>query len=442
MVSLAALRWLADQDAAFVMLERDGSVLATTAPVRPSDARLRRAQSLASRSDVGLAIAKELIKQKLGGQEALARDALSNAQAAQMISSVRIALKDATTIENTRYLEAQAALAYWSAWRSVQVTFPKKDGHRVPDHWRSFGARISPLTHSPRLAVNPSNAILNYLYAILEAEARLAIAALGLDPGLGFLHFDSRTRDSLACDVMEPVRPQVHAYLLEWLRREPLRKEWFFEQRDGNCRLMGSFAARLAETAPTWSRAVAPLAEWIARSLWTTLSKPTSRRAPATRLTQNHRRAAKGVAPNAKPNLPPRPPTVCRICGTGIRFGRRYCPKCNLTIAREGMIEAAKLGRAKGHSSEARARQAEKQRAHGAAVKSWNPSDNPHWLTEQFYREKIQARLSGIAVAVISSCLGVSEPYASLIRAKRYLPHPRHWLALAQLLKLDPGQEN
>src|SRR6266403_5146080 len=37
MVSLAALRWLADQDASFVMLDRDGSVLATTGPVRPSD---------------------------------------------------------------------------------------------------------------------------------------------------------------------------------------------------------------------------------------------------------------------------------------------------------------------------------------------------------------------------------------------------------------------
>src|SRR3954465_682043 len=35
MISLAALRWLADQDAAFIMLERDGSVLATTGPVRP-----------------------------------------------------------------------------------------------------------------------------------------------------------------------------------------------------------------------------------------------------------------------------------------------------------------------------------------------------------------------------------------------------------------------
>lgn len=48
MVSLAALRWLADQDAAFVMLNRDGTVLATTGPVRPSDARLRRAQAYSS----------------------------------------------------------------------------------------------------------------------------------------------------------------------------------------------------------------------------------------------------------------------------------------------------------------------------------------------------------------------------------------------------------
>src|SRR5690348_12184900 len=69
MVSLAALRWLADQKAAFVMLERDGSVLATTGPVRPSDARLRRAQSLAGINGIALGISKELIRQKLAAQK-------------------------------------------------------------------------------------------------------------------------------------------------------------------------------------------------------------------------------------------------------------------------------------------------------------------------------------------------------------------------------------
>jgi len=132
----------------------------------------------------------------------------------------------------------------------------------VPEHWHTFGARISPLSGSPRLAANPPNAILNYLYALLESEARLAAAALGLDPGLGVLHVDTPNRDSLACDLMEPVRPQVDAFVLDWITREPLSRQWFFEQRDGNCRLMAPLAIRLSETVPTWGRAVAPFAEW------------------------------------------------------------------------------------------------------------------------------------------------------------------------------------
>src|SRR5258706_12663072 len=76
MVSLAALRWLADQDASFVMLDRDGSVLATTGPVRSSDAKLRRAQSLSISNGTDVNIACELIRQKLAGQEQVARHKL------------------------------------------------------------------------------------------------------------------------------------------------------------------------------------------------------------------------------------------------------------------------------------------------------------------------------------------------------------------------------
>jgi hypothetical protein len=103
----------------------------------------------------------------------------------------------------------------WDSWHKLPVTFPPVDLRRVPDHWQSFGSRQSPLTNSPRLAANPPNAILNYLYAVLESEARLALAALGMDPGIGFLHNDSRKRDSLACDLMQPVRPQVDEFVLE-----------------------------------------------------------------------------------------------------------------------------------------------------------------------------------------------------------------------------------
>ncbi len=293
MVSLSALRWLADQDAAFVMLDRDGSVLATTGPVRPSDARLRRAQALAHHSGVALQIIRQLISKKLEGQEKLASNGLRNTAAAQAISNFREGIATAPSMEAVRFLEARAGHAYWSAWRALPVCFPKNDLVRVPDHWRTFGTRVSPLTGSPRLAVSPPNALLNFLYAVLESETRLAVAALGLDPGLGIMHADSPARDSLACDVMEPIRPQVDAYVLKWISRETLRREWFFEQRNGNCRLMGPFAAQLSETARTWSHAIAPIAEWVSRALWSTMRKPSQEHRAPTRLTQSHRRQRK-----------------------------------------------------------------------------------------------------------------------------------------------------
>lgn len=144
--------------------------------------------------------------------------------------------------------------------------------------------------------------MLNYMYALLESESRLAAAALGLDPGIGFLHVDTDARDSLACDLMEPVRPQVDAYLLNWITRQHLRREWFFEQCDGVCRLMASFAVRLSESSSTWRSAVAPFAERVCRELWATVRKPARQMLLPTRLTQAHRREAKGV-PTASTTL-------------------------------------------------------------------------------------------------------------------------------------------
>jgi hypothetical protein len=43
----------------------------------------------------------------------------------------------------------------------------------------------------------------------------------GLDPGLGIAHADSQSRDSLACDLMEPVRPNVDAFME--LRQDGIR---------------------------------------------------------------------------------------------------------------------------------------------------------------------------------------------------------------------------
>jgi CRISPR-associated endonuclease Cas1 len=439
-VSLSALRWLADQDVAFVMLERDGSVLVATGPVRPSDARLRRAQSLAHQSGVAVRIARELIYRKLVGQERLVRERLNDPSTADRILQLRVALAEAETVLSVRQLESQAAQAYWSAWRNLPVLFPSADLPRVPDHWRTFGTRKSPLTGSPRLAVNPPNSLLNYLYAVLESEARLAAAALGLDPGMGILHVDTDSRDSLACDLMEPVRPAVDAYVLDWIAQQPLRREWFFEKRDGNCRLMASFAVRLSETAPTWGRAVAPIAEWVCRTLWSKRSRPSRQFLPATRLTESHRREAKGSSSSLPVKHAPRLPSVCRACGALVKPGQRYCASCAATVSKDELVKAAQRGRVASHSREAQARRAETQRQHHAAKRAWRPSQQPEWLTEETYAQKIQPRLAEITVPAISSALGISEPYATDIRAGKRLPHPRHWRTLAQLVGVSPDQ--
>ena len=430
-VSLAALRWLADQDAAFVMLNRDGSVLATTGPVRSSDAKLRRAQALAHSSGAALRITRELIKLKLAGQEQVAGNKLLDASTAQTIARLRSEVDTADTISTVRLLESQAASAYWSAWSNLPINFPRNALPRVPDHWRTFGSRHSPLTGSPRFAANPPNAILNYLYAVLESESQLAVGTMGLDPGLGVLHVDTSARDSLACDVMEPVRPQVDAYLLGWIARESLSRDWFFEQRDGNCRLMAPFAVRLSETAPTWGRAVAPIAEWVAHAFWLTIRRPDSQL--ATRLTQRQKREAKGST--ITPAVPaPGPQSICQGCGKIIASGSANCAVCAVGVSRQRMSDVARLGRAASKTPSARARVSATQRHQAAARYGWSPSNQPDWLMERVYTEKVKPHLASASISEIARALDVSYPYAAAIRAGRRRPHPRHWQVLSELV--------
>jgi len=430
-VSLASLRWLADQDVAFTMFERDGKVLAVTGPVSPSDARLRRTQALAGQNGMAVEISRELIGAKLAGQEILAREKLKDTPTANMIGQFRDRLSTADTLDLVRTLESQAAAAYWNAWYDVPILYPRADLPRVPEHWRRFGTSKSPLTGSPRLAINPPGAILNYCYALLESEARLAASALGLDPGIGFLHLDTPNRDSLACDLMEAVRPAVDAWLLDWIKRQPFRRSWFFETATGNCRLMGSFAAKLTETAPTWGRLVAPYAERIATLLWSGRQRSTS--GPATRLTQQRKREAKSRPSFSRIAPAPRPQNTCRICGTSIPTGRSYCAPCSITSATERMPEIARSGRIAAHTAEAEASRSVTQRRNALARWEWQRSSRVIGIDEQTYDTQIQPQLTRLTNAAIASAISVSLYYAAEIRRGRRRPHPRHWQALAQV---------
>jgi hypothetical protein len=139
----------------------DPEEFAWTCDYTPSSSP-RPAQALAHISGTALVIARYLIGRKLAEQERLVRDVFNNGAAGTAITVAQDRLQSAGTIESVRVLESQAALAYWSCWRELPVLFPKTDLVRVPHHWRTFGARISPLTGSPRLAVTPPGAMSNY----------------------------------------------------------------------------------------------------------------------------------------------------------------------------------------------------------------------------------------------------------------------------------------
>ena len=432
-ITLEAIRWIADREASFCMLDRRGKVLAVCGPSAPSDPRLRRAQSLALGNGTALRISKQLIRQKLDGQATLVRDMLHDTATAGAIQRFRQELLSAESIEGVRLIEAQAAKLYWQAWSDVPVRWPRNDERQVPEHWKRFCSRVSPLTHSPRLAANPPNAILNLLYSVLEAESRLAAVAMGLDPGIGLLHVDTPNRDSLACDLQEPVRASVDAFLLNWLQSEPLRKADFFEDRNGNCRLGSALAIKLCETADTWRKLVAPVAEYVAKEIWATIPRGTStlaRRLLATRLTQANKREVKGsdVAPVTLPKVEHH----CQGCGKQIRRDarRHFCSDCAVTVIREGFD----LGRKTAQRPEFLAKRSATQRMHKQAIQNWKPSDLPAWLTHDVYIEQVQPGLANVSKSRICSTLGVSEPYSSAIQAGKCVPHPRHWQALAQLV--------
>jgi hypothetical protein len=232
---------------------------------------------------------------------------------------------------------------------------------------------------------------------------------------------------------MEPVRPQVDAYVFDWINRGPLRREWFFEQANGNCRLMGPFAAQLSETAGAWRRAVSPYAEQAAKIFWQGRSRRTKLTFPPTRLTQTRRSLAKNGNLVANVATVPKTKPRCPLCGAAVTTGSLYCVKCVPAVNRENLLEQAKLGRIATHSANAEARRSATQARQAQALRNWHPSDLPTWLDEDCYRREILPRLSKFTVKKIRLTIDVSHPYATLIRREVSIPHPRHWLPLAEL---------
>ncbi len=105
---------------------------------------------------------------------------------AEAIARARAKLRSASTPREVLEAEAEAAEAYWAAYRQL-TGFPGRD--------QDGG--------------DPMNMALNYGYGILKALCFKSLLLVGLDPYAGFIHVDKSGRPSLVLDFMEQFRPHV-----------------------------------------------------------------------------------------------------------------------------------------------------------------------------------------------------------------------------------------
>jgi len=442
-ITLDALRWLHDIDAALVHVDADGQLVTTSTATGPGHAALRRAQALAATSQTGLEIARTLLRTKVAGQASLLPELTSQPRVSQSMSRPLEAIATAPDLTSLVGAEAEAASIYWEAWSDLRVSFGGRDLDRVPAHWRTFSKRHSLLATGPRVACNPPNAILNYLYALLEAETTLACHTVGLDPLLGIFHTDQRSRASLALDAMEAVRPVVDAYVLALLTQRTLAADDFVETRKGACRLTPATAARLAETVETWRFHIGPVVEGIAQALAQNARRPAAIAAPLTKA--QHLAAWETRAPDRERRQPRAAnlslPNACRDCGTVLTDRRRrYCDECRAARwthhASYGRESAARVlarlrteQRDPAHGGPAAVTRGCKNAAHQRAVREWSGERLDH----KRFGSEILPLLRDRSISDIVVATGLSEHYCSLIRLGKRVPHPRHWAALRAL---------
>lgn len=308
------------------------------------------------------------------------------------------------------------------------------------------------MNDSPRKATSPVNALLNYLYAILEAEARIAIAQVGCDAGMGVIHSDRPSRDSFAFDLMEPVRPEIDRYVLELLDSRTFLRSDVFETREGVCRLMPKIAQPLAATAPKWAKALGPLAEWcaaqfasatIAAPTVSSRERPESARRFRTPLTHaNRSRPATSMqrATRPQPAEAANVPVRCRGCGVDLgNLKRTYCDSClpeHAARASAKGVETQRQLRAIGEDKRSSLQVRAKHRA--AALEQHRL--NAKWEAKQnaipsrtVFRREILPTLRTVPISVLTRASGLSTDSCKKIRNGTFVPHPRHWRAFRSL---------
>jgi CRISPR-associated endonuclease Cas1 len=468
-LSIAALRWCHAIGVSVVLLDpHEPQILLAPAVAGVDDARLRRAQALAAGTETGLSLVVELLRAKLDGEASIVSDIFSDDATAGTIAELAVALADVETVEEARQIEATGASAYFGAWTGRPETamrFARRDEKHVPRHWRTFTSRRSPLVagNGNRRAAAPLNAICNFLFKLGEIECHLAALAVGLDAGLGVLHGDVRSRNSLSLDLLEPIRPAIERFALRLLAERVFTRADFTESADGSVRIAAGLRQELAASMPQWAEAVGPWAERISHTLALASDRPiptptrvtsARRRAgqtsvAATRRTRAERDAAARLShPQRAPRPGSRPggraisvPHRCEGCGaTLLHHQRRWCPEC--WPAQRAVAGATGSRRAREHLALPGAKAAK-----GSAISAGRAAARDArllalgWEVDQWDSAILPGlRRRRVTALQVRAATGLSLARAYRLIEGRGIPRPAVWASLAHLAGVAPRE--
>ena len=138
-----------------------------------------------------------------------------------VLDSLRLASEPLTT-DSLRGKEGAAAAAYFNGLRNL------------------FAPSLNFNGRNRRPPRDPVNACLSLGYTLLHFEAVTSCHAAGLDPLLGLYHEPAHGRNSLASDVMEPLRAHIDEWVWELFRTRVFDAKSF--SQDGDAVLLGKDA--------------------------------------------------------------------------------------------------------------------------------------------------------------------------------------------------------
>lgn len=244
MVSPFLLGRCAADGRAFTWMTATGRFQARLEGPRSGNVLLRRAQhSALEQASLTLSLARGSVAGKLQNTRLYllraARDAAEGEATPLRLAAARVErhLQDAdgaADLDRLRGAEGAAAAEYFAA---------------IPHLVRVCDPAFTWTGRSRRPPLDPLNATLSFLYALLTNDCVSAVDGAGLDPQIGFLHGIRPGRPALALDLMEEFRPLLAdrvAFAL--INRKQLSRS-DFAQRPGGAVSMTETGRRTVLTA-------------------------------------------------------------------------------------------------------------------------------------------------------------------------------------------------